>query len=223
MRLQHLPKLGAFLFSFCLLAALTAPAQAATTTETKPKTNQVFLPLMAIGGVAAPAPKTPTFEAFAASVTTGQADVVTGVYVADVLALSVAQQPLDNSAYINPAPDVATQFQIAALFGVTGLLAHNSAAGARFFDLAEGQEAQIIYGDGTVKRYHVSRIERFQALDPNSPSTDFVDLQTGATLSTTDVFNQVYTDAGTVVFQTCIANNGDSSWGRLFVVAEPVN
>jgi hypothetical protein len=221
MRLQHLPKLGAFLFSLCLLAALIVPAQAATTTEAKP--NQVFLPLIASGGVTAPAPQPSAFEALVASVTNGQADVVTGAYVADVLALAVTQQPVNDPAYVSSAPDVATQFQMAEIFGVTGLLAHNSAAGANFFGLAVGQEAQIIYGDGTVQRYHISRIERFQALDPDNPSTDFVDLQTGATLSAADVFNQVYTDAGNLVFQTCIANNGNASWGRLFVVAEPVN
>jgi hypothetical protein len=43
----------------------------------------------------------------------------------------------------------------------------------------------------------------------------------GAQLSSTDLFNQMYTGGNKVVFQTCIYANGNWSWGRLFVTATP--
>ena len=79
-----------------------------------------------------------------------------------------------------------------------------------------------MYGDGTYRTFRISAQHRFQALDPNNPNSNFVDLETGATLSALDVFNQMYTNADQVTFQTCIAQDGVASWGRLFVTATPV-
>ena len=76
---------------------------------------------------------------------------------------------------------------------------------------------RIVYGDGAMKRY------RFQALDPYSPYSDFVDLSTGETQSVGEVFELVYTGGDHVTFQTCIENSGNPSWGRLFVIVTPVN
>ena len=183
----------------------------------------VFLPLVAQAGNApAAGPALPTLAEFAASVTNGQSEVARGVYVAGTLALKIEQQPAGNSAYITSAPDTVSQFESAAYFGVTGLLAHNNLAGAKFFNLHLGQEINIVYGDGTYRTFRISAQHRFQALDPYNPNSNFVDLETGATLSALDVFNQMYTNADQVTFQTCIAQDGVASWGRLFVTATPV-
>jgi hypothetical protein len=164
----------------------------------------------------------PTFEKFAKTVANGKPGEVRGVYVPDVLALRVAQQPADKPAYVSSAAGVATQFQMAARQGVTGLLGHNYAAGAQFVNLAVGQEVRVVYGDGTVKRYTVSAIYEYQALDPNNPRGDLVDLSTGDRVTAVDVFTAMYTGGDHVTFQTCVAKDGNLSWGRLFVVATPV-
>jgi hypothetical protein len=79
-----------------------------------------------------------------------------------------------------------------------------------------------VNGDGAIRRYVVTNIRRFQALNPSSLYSNFVDLENGgAQLSSTDLFNQVYAGGNKVVFQTCIYGNGNWSWGRLFVTATP--
>lgn len=221
--LKTLALLFSFIFSACPFtppaAALPVTGEAAQTTYT------IYLPMVVNGAsVATPsAAPMPSSDAFIASVADGQAGVVRGVYVPGVLALPVRQQPADNPTYVSPESGVATQFAAAASFGVTGLLAHNTLAGADFFKLAEAQDVLIVYGDGAVKLYRVTAIYRYHALDPYSPYSDFVNLNTGETESVGDVFMQVYTGGDHVTFQTCIANNGNASWGRLFVIATPVN
>lgn len=153
----------------------------------------------------------------------GQPGQVVGVYVPQVLALKVAQQPANNLAYVNTSPGYATQFALAARYGVTGLLAHNYLSGALFSNLAVGQEVDVVYGDGLIRRYRVLILRHFQALNPTSPTSNFVDLdqKSGAQISYTDLFYQIYT-GDRVVFQTCITANGNTSWGRLFVIATPI-
>ena len=224
MKLCHLPQwLLAVLASLCLLAL--APQSAEAEGPASSPSFQVFLPLVMTVNSGAPASQetTPTYETFAASVADGQAGVVRGVYAAEAFALRVEQQPAGDANYVSSNSETATQFQTASLFGVTGLLAHNYLAGAKFSDLTDGQEIRIVYGDGAAKRYAVSRVYRFQALDPYSPSSDFVDLETGETLSALDVFSLVYMGEAHVTFQTCIEQNGTPSWGRLFVIATPLD
>jgi hypothetical protein len=73
-----------------------------------------------------------------------------------------------------------------------------------------------------VSGYKVTSIVKFQALSPNSPSSKFVDLSTGDTLSASTLFKQVYGGDPHLVLQTCIAQDNEPSWGRMFVIAEPV-
>jgi hypothetical protein len=230
MKPQALFKTLILLFSFILSAFSSALVSALIPVAGEGSTLYLPVILNNANGVrssdvpAQPArPQLPTSTAFAASVTNGQAEVVTGVYVPGVLALAVQQQPEDNSAYVTSELGVVTQFQTAASLGVIGLLAHNHLSGAQFFDLAIGQEVQIVNGDGSLRRYRVSDLARFQALDPYSPYSDFIDLSNGDPLSVGEVFSRVYTGEPHVTFQTCIENNGLSSWGRLFVIATPIN
>ena len=228
MKSQLTLKTLALLFSLIFSAFLFAPPAAAmpVTSEAAQSSYQIYLPLVvngATGGMTPAAPQMPSSEAFIASVADGQAGVVRGVYVPGVLALPVRQQPADNPTYVSPEAGTATQFASAAALGVTGLLAHNYLAGAEFFKLAAGQDVLVVYGDGAVKLYRVTAIYRYQALDPYSPYSNFVDLSTGEMKSVGEVFTQVYAGGDHVTFQTCIANNGNPSWGRLFVIATPVN
>jgi hypothetical protein len=167
----------------------------------------------------------PTLDNFVAVVKNGQAGQVVGVYVPKVLALSVAQQPASKPAYVNTIPGYATQFGLAAQYGTTGLLAHNYLSGALFFNLSTGQEVDVIYGDGSIRRYSILIIRHFRALSPTNPASNFVDLDnnSGVQLSSSDLFYQIYAKGDRVVFQTCITANGNTSWGRLFVIATPIS
>src|SRR3990170_4507568 len=117
------------------------------------------------------------------------------------------------------------QFAMAAQYGTVALLAHNYLLGQQFFSVAQGKVLSLVYGDGHANTYRVKQVLRYQALSPNSPYSDFVDLDdpSGARISVTDLFYKVYTQNGQLVLQTCIESDGNSSWGRLFVIAEPAH
>jgi hypothetical protein len=164
----------------------------------------------------------PSFETFVKSVADGS-NGVRGVYVPGLMAYAVVQQPASNPGYVSTRANTVTQFGMAASSGVTGLLAHNYLAGRSFAGLTGGQEVWIVYGDGSVKKYAVSAVYQYQALDPTNPSSNFVDLNSGAQVSANNLYGQMYMGANHVTFQTCILRNGNSSWGRLFVIATPIN
>jgi hypothetical protein len=133
------------------------------------------------------------------------------------------EQPAGNPAYVSSAEGVLTRFGLAAGFGSTGLLAHNTAAGATFSQFYLNQRIFLVNGVGEVTAYTITAIRRFQALQPASPYSEFIDLDApGARLSATDLFYQVYANEGRLVLQTCIEANNDPTWGRLFLIAEPV-
>lgn len=67
----------------------------------------------------------------------------------------------------------------------------------------------------------IAEILRFQALEPESVTSSFRDLDGNETLSAGEMFNRAYVGERRVVFQTCIEAYGNVSWGRLFVVAVP--
>lgn len=163
------------------------------------------------------------FEAFVASVNNGYANLVTGVYIPNQLSLPILQQPNSNPGYITMQAGAATQFGMASDYGAIGILAHNFLVGSEFFNLAEGMEVYIVYGDGSYSVYLISEIRRFQALQPNSPYSNFLDLDNDDDLlSAAQLFDQIYNQPGNVIFQTCIDANGINTWGRIFVTAEPI-
>lgn len=160
---------------------------------------------------------------FASSILNGKEDVVTGVFVNDVLAYPVIQQPSGSAAYVSTQDDVVTQFSLASQYGTVGILAHNYLAGLSFFELSSGQDVYVVYGNGETAHYVITEVRRFQALQPYSPYSEFIDLDTNAQYNSTNVFNEVYGESSRLVLQTCIAAEGVDSWGRLFVIAELVS
>ncbi len=159
------------------------------------------------------------FTRFSASVQNGEANTLRGVYVQNVLALPVVQQPADQPFYVSSRDGEVTQFAMVSGYGNVGLLAHNKLAGRHFSGLALGQEVLLIYGDGRAESFVVTQVLRFQALQPESVSSSFRNLDKDEVLSAGDMFNRVYVGERRVVFQTCIEAYGDPSWGRLFIVA----
>ena len=163
----------------------------------------------------------PLLDEFVSQLRNGQAGELRGIYIPEILAARVVQQPAKNFEFVSPRPNIATQFGLASQFGSTGLLAHNDLAGESFFLLKENQKFYLIYGDGQVSTFVVTKIMRYQALEPTSISSKFVELGSDDTVSASELFSKVYNRKGEVVLQTCIEADENLMWGRLFVIAEP--
>jgi hypothetical protein len=158
---------------------------------------------------------------FIKEVNTGSS-AITGIYVPNVLEMKVLQQPSGNAGWVSESDNTITQFGMASSYNTTGLLAHNTHAGAEFFDLKIGQTVVVVKGNGEISKYRVDAIHEYQALQPTNPYSNFVDLETNESLTATDLFYKVYTGSHHLTFQTCIEKDGEYSWGRLFVIATPL-
>ena len=163
----------------------------------------------------------PGFQEFSRTVQNSEAGVLRGVYVPDVLAFPIIQQPAGNAGYVSPTDGEITQFGMASQFGNVGLLAHNNLSGRFFSQLAVGQEVRLVYGNGKVETFVITEILQYQALQPTSPYSSFLDLSSDELLTAEQMFKRAYTGDRHVTFQTCIAGPGSLSWGRLFVIATP--
>ena len=164
---------------------------------------------------------TPNLPTFIDTVKDGDPNALRGIYVEGVLAFAVQQQPMGNPGFVSEAADVVTQFSIASEVGNIGLLAHNHLAGVEFPHIQLGDIIILVYGDGSTQGFIVDDIQQFQALSPLSPYSNFRDLETEATLTAEQLFNQVYRGDFHLTLQTCIENEGSLSWGRLFILAHP--
>lgn len=163
----------------------------------------------------------PNLPTFIDTVKDGDPNALRGIYVEGVLAFAVQQQPMGNPGFVSEAADVVTQFSIASEVGNIGLLAHNHLAGVEFPHIQLGDIIILVYGDGSTQGFIVDDIQQFQALSPLSPYSNFRDLETEATLTAEQLFNQVYRGDFHLTLQTCIENEGSLSWGRLFILAHP--
>lgn len=163
----------------------------------------------------------PNFADFYKPVQNGEVGILRGVYVPDVLDLPIVQQPADNPYYVSNHNGETTQFSMASQYGNIGLLAHNSLSGKLFSQLAAGQEVHLVYSDGRIEYFVIKDVLRYQALQPESVSSSFRNLDRNEVISAGEMFNRAYVGGYRLVFQTCIEANGNMSWGRLFVVAVP--
>jgi ketosteroid isomerase-like protein len=164
----------------------------------------------------------PAFSDFSKSVQNSDGKALRGVYVDDVLALPIIQQPSGNPAYVSNSDGEITQFGMASQYGNVGLLAHNNLAGKSFSGLAAGQQVRLVYGDGKTETFVITEILRYQALQPASPYSSFRNLDKNKeTLTAEQMFKRAYLGNRHVTFQTCIEAYGNPSWGRLFVIAVP--
>lgn len=148
-------------------------------------------------------------------------DVLRNIYAENVLDLPIVQQPEGEPYYVSDQEGEVTQFSMVSQYGNIGLLAHNTLSGRHFSQLAVGQELRLDYEDGSVEYFVIEQILRFQALQPKSVASTFRNLDRNETLSAAEMFNRAYVGGHRLVLQTCIAADGNVSWGRLFVVALP--
>lgn len=184
-------------------------------------------PLIAVTGAGAGEPvtvsTTPSLVEFSQTVLNGT-DQLAGVYVENSFAFPVVQQPGGSPGFVSSIDDQVTQFKMAESFGVTGLLAHNTHAGADFFSLQKGQTITLIYGNGQTVAYQITAIEHYRATSPSNPYSSFVSLdEENLSFTAAGLFKRIYQNSGQLVLQTCIKNNGIASWGRLFILAQPLD
>jgi len=164
----------------------------------------------------------PALADFSKTVQNGKAKELRGVYVDNVFALPIIKQPSGSPAFVSGNDGEVTQFGMAAQYGNIGLLAHNYLSGKLFSDLAAGQQVRLIYGDGKIETFVITEVLRYQALEPNSPYSSFRNIDNkDETISADQMFRRVYLGDRHMTFQTCISAYGNSSWGRLFIIAVP--
>jgi len=160
---------------------------------------------------------------FISTVTDGESGVIRGVYSEDNFGLQIIQQPKGQAGFVSTIEGVVTQFSMPNKYGITGLLAHNYLSGRHFSTLEMGDTVKLIYGDGEIKEYQIADIQRYQALQPNSSNSQFLNLSTGEKLSASQLFKRVYMgEHHHLTFQTCIQEGSEDSWGRLFIIATPI-
>jgi hypothetical protein len=161
-------------------------------------------------------------QSFVEEVYTGQPNVLTGVFVDGVFAMDIVQQPSNQPGFISSEEEKITEFRLAKDYGTTGLMAHNYLAGQAFFQLEAGQAIYLVYGDGEIEAFTIAEVKKYKALSPNSPYSEFVDLEkSNVQVSAEDLFYHIYGQEGALIMQTCIENEGISTWGRLFIIALP--
>ncbi len=168
-------------------------------------------------------PVIPALSQFITQVMDGQAGDLRGVYIPRVMAARVLQQPRGHNEFISSREGTLTQFRLSSRYGATGLLAHNYLAGEKFSLLEPGKIFYLVYGDGKVLSFIVREVESYQALSPLSLTSSFVSLKDKRLFSAGELLERVFNRPGQVIFQTCIAKDGEPSWGRLFIIAEPVS
>jgi hypothetical protein len=159
---------------------------------------------------------------FVENVKNGDKNGIRGVYVADNFALRVVEQPANNPNFVSTIEGVATQFSLAKKYNTIGFLAHNFASGKYFINLKLGDVIQVVYGDGRIDQFRIMQILQFQALQPNNPKSQFIDLQSREKFSAARLFKKVYTGNKHLTLQTCIQKDGIDTWGRLFLIATPL-
>jgi hypothetical protein len=148
--------------------------------------------------------------------------ILRGVSIHDAGNLPVVQQPPGDTNFVSRNAGEVTQFASASRYGNIGLLAHNYLSGKSFSQLRIGEEIQLVYSDGRVETFVVREILRYRALDSKSPYSSFQNLDDqDEVLTVGQMFDRAYQGGRHVTFQTCIAAEGNSSWGRLFIIAAP--
>lgn len=164
----------------------------------------------------------PSLNSFIETIKDGNAATLRGVYIPNLMAFPIEQQPYGNPGFVSTIDSVVTQFSIATEVGNVGLLAHNHLAGRSFSEIKQGDQIILVYGDGHTEIFLVADVQEYQALSPLSPYSQFKDLETQSTLTAEELFKTVYRGEYHLTLQTCIENEGNLSWGRLFVIAKPI-
>jgi hypothetical protein len=144
------------------------------------------------------------------------------IYAKGKFNLEIVEQGNKGGSYVSSNPDVLTFFSLSKKFGSIGLVAHNFLSGEEFYELEEGDIIHIKNGSSEIHAFRVSESLSYQAIEPKSVRSDFVDLETGEFLNTKELFMRTYGRSGKLILQTCIERDGNYEWGRYFIIAESI-
>ena len=134
----------------------------------------------------------------------------------------IVQQPKNSNTYVSLCYDIITQFmQPLIQYGNIVLLAHNTMCGQNFYSLKINDEVIVEYKNGDRVKYCVNQIKQYQALEPENLQSNFIDLETSNKLTVGELFDSIYGGENKLVLQTCLEKDGNSEWGRYFVIAFP--
>lgn len=147
---------------------------------------------------------------------------INGIFLTRKRFLRVIDQPKGRPGFISGESGIATKFRMASEHGNIGLIAHNYLEGKHFLNLKVGDKLYVTNENEEEQCYRIKKIHRFQALDPRSPRSDFLNLKTRNKLKFDELFNQIYTGDHRLVLQTCIEKDEDQEWGRFFAIAHLV-
>jgi hypothetical protein len=223
---QNVKKQKGFFLRIALMAVIFCllPLSGSVHAAEIPETGFVSpVQLAYVGGQNALTTNLPSLDVFTENLINGEAEQIVGVYQEFSFAQRVVQQPDNDAAYVSPFDNQMTQFHMVdSMTGNVGLLAHNYLSGKLFFELEPEEVVQVVYGDGSVQAFKIEKSLSYQAVSPQDVYSNFVDLETGKKLTAAQLFERVYGGSYHLTFQTCIRNGDEYSWGRLFVIATPV-
>jgi hypothetical protein len=160
----------------------------------------------------------PNLNTFIKKVRNGDMSTLRGIYAPNIMAYPIMQQPEGDSSFVSTQPLVVTEFNMAARMNNIGLLAHNYLAGRSFFNIKEQDQITLIYGNGSAEGFIVQTILKYKAL----PNGIYMNIETKDYLDTKELFYAVYSGDRHLTLQTCIQNEKDPNWGRLFIIATPI-
>src|SRR5258706_3814438 len=107
----------------------------------------------------------PDLNTFIESVRNGDANLLRGVYVYDVMAFSVIQQPAGSPGFVSQEANQLTEFGMAAEAGYVGLLAHNYLAGTSFLGFTDGELVILANCDWHTDKYFLTNVVKYNSLD----------------------------------------------------------
>lgn len=143
--------------------------------------------------------------------------------IPDTPPITIEQQPKGDYSYVSNKANTVTQFGMSKdEGGALGYLAHNTKAGELFSKLKVGDTIGVLSEVPTTRGGYskkVKDIRKFQALSPNSTNSAFVEIGTGKQYTADELYKEMYTNAGNLILQTCITQDGNDNWGRMFIVA----
>jgi hypothetical protein len=139
------------------------------------------------------------------------------------LAFAFSVTPSYGEYTVTTIPNYVTYYDLTIAWGGSlAFTAHEALAGGSFIQLAVGDVVTVVYDNRQVDRYVVSDVETYQAAQPSSVWSSFIDLDNGITYSSERLGQNIYLAGHGLVLQTCIEKDGDVNWGRMFVIAEKI-
>ncbi len=217
-----------FVMAACINSKKPAQINPSATETPSPQTSEILLPSPTLIPTATTEPTEevisgPVFDQFVESIKTGEKGKIVGLWVEGKMALMVVYQPPSQPGFVSTIDNTATYFLLPyKMANNYGMLAHNYLAGRYFFDVNVGDIVQLVFGDGDYQDFEVVEIQSYQAIQPNNPRSEFIDLVSGDQLTANNLFIKVYMGSFHTTMQTCIAKGASGEWGRQFILAPPL-